>query len=147
MAGKPKNTAWGGARSGAGRKPKYMLTDNQVKHMLKKARKLAKETGRDIDDILLGIIYGVERGHEVIIIKGRGNAKKKIKVIVSATEVKDALAAIRLFKDYTMSKTSEQNINVTKQSGPAIGLPPMREDPALKVVGGKDRDNANRKTG
>ena len=113
MSGKPRNTSWGGARQGAGRKPKYMLTDYQVKKMIMAARKRARETGKTPDDILIGFIYGDE----------------------DAT-VKDRLSAIGIYKTYTMSKSSEQNINVTKQVGPKIGLPPMREDPALKIVKG-----------
>jgi hypothetical protein len=93
-----------------------MLTDHQIKTMLRKARKRAKSEGKSLDDILLDIAYG----------------DQELKVAV-----RDRLAAIRLFKELTMVKTLEQNINMSKQVGPVIGLPPIREDPALKILGGE----------
>ena len=111
MPGKEKNNnKWGGKRSGSGRKPKYMLTENQIKTMMKKARKREKETGKSIDDLLLDVIY-----------------------YTGKNEVRDKLAAIKLFKDYTMQKTSEKDVNVNINHGPKVGLPPMREDPAKQV--------------
>lgn len=108
----------GGARPGSGRK-KETLSQNQVNEMLSDAKKRAKEKGQSINDILLDIIY---------------TDHKRSKTVT----VKDRLAAIKLWKDFTMSKVSEQNVNVQTVQGPSIGLPPMREDPALKVVkGGK----------
>jgi hypothetical protein len=57
---------------------------------------------------------------------------------------KDRIAAIKVFKEYTIGKRIEKeshNHNY-QHKGPAIGLPPMRQDPALKVVqGGKGSDN------
>ena len=133
MAGKPKIGQWGGKRAGAGR-PKYMMSEYQKRKMMQSARKRARETGKSIDDILLDIIYGVTQAREVTLIK----SKKEVKVITLTTEVKDALVAIKLFKDFTMTKTSEQNITVTKDRGMAVRLPPKKKDPALELVeGGK----------
>lgn len=133
MAGKAKINQWGGARKGAGR-PRYMMTDYQQKKMLQTARRRAKETGKTVDEILLDIIYGVNEAREVTLIK-RG---KEVTTIALQTEVKDALVAIKLFKDFTMTKTSEQKITVTKDRGMAVRLPPKKKDPALEIVqGGK----------
>jgi hypothetical protein len=118
MTGKPKNISkWGGYRPGSGRKPTYMTTEYQVKKALQKARKKAKETGKTLDDILLEIAYadGVK------------------------ANVRDQLAAIRLFKDLTQTKTSEQNINVKQTNGPVIRLPEAKPDPALALVNNRIR--------
>jgi len=54
--------------------------------------------------------------------------------------IKDALAAVKLFKEYTMTRQSEQNITVTKDRGMAIRLPPKQPDPALEIFpGGKNK--------
>ena len=84
-------------------------------------------TKKDIDEILLDFIYGKQ---------GKG----------WKMTVRDRLAAIALFKNCTMTKTSEQNINVNQSTGPVIGLPPRREDPALKIVdGGKNKKEKKEK--
>lgn len=116
MAGRQKITGWGGARAGSGRKPKYMMTDTQVRNMMKTARKKAKEYGRTLDEVLIDIAYGKE----------------------GKPTVKEQLAAIQIFKSHTMAKQSEQNITVSKDRGMAVRLPPKRPDPALQIVkGGK----------
>ena len=93
-----------------GGRPKKTESEKSIAHMMRVKRKKDKETGKHIDDVLVNLIYD------------------------EVATPRDRLAAIRLFKEYTMSKTSEQNINVSKQVGPVIGLPPLKEDPALKVV-------------
>jgi hypothetical protein len=121
MSGKPKYE-WGGARPGAGRKTKPVSV-RQLNAMLRKGRKWAKKTGYDVDEFLLAVV---------------GGNKEKI----GATEIhlRDRITCAKIWKEYTMTKVSDQNINVTKQSGPVIGLPPIREDPALKIMaGGKDQ--------
>lgn len=137
MSGKPKTTGkrvagWGGARPGGGRKPAYMLSDNQVKAMLKKARQRAKKEGKDIDDILLDIIYGVNEAREVVIVTKKGE-RTELKL---NTDVKDALAAIKLFKEFTLPKQtkSEKKIEITENRGPGALLPPLKQDSALEVV-------------
>ena len=41
----------------------------------------------------------------------------------------------KTYNEALISRTTEQNIKVEKQQvGPAVILPPLREDPALKVV-------------
>lgn len=125
MSGKEKITKWGGKRAGAGRKPKYMSTDYQIRQMMRTARRKARETGKTLDDVILEIAYGEIKG----------------------VTVANQIAAIRLFKENTMAKRSEQDIHVTKKSGPVIGLPPIKgEDPALKIVGGKDVDSKKNKS-
>ena len=107
MANKPKGIAWGGARAGSGRKAIYKITKGEAYQMLKAAKKREKEEGRSIDEILLDFIYG--------------------------TDKRNALAAIKLFKDYTIPKTSQQEIQVTKTEKPTIFYPERKPDPAKLV--------------
>lgn len=108
----------GGKRPGAGRKPaeKFTITDQQVREMIAAAKRIAKQTGVTLDDILVRIAYSE---------KSKTNEK---------------LAAIKLFKDYTMVKTSENNVNVSKQIGPVIGLPELK--PLPENVVSINRDNS-----
>lgn len=132
MAGKPKRAGWGGKREGSGRKPAYMLTDNQVKAMLRTAKKRAKDEDKTIDDVLLDIIYN-RQAYEL---EKRGG---KVDIVLEVPP-KDRLAAIKIFKEFTIGKRieSKSETHNYQHKGPAIGLPPMDEDPALKVVkGGK----------
>ena len=134
MSGKSKNVnRWGGVRPGSGRKPAYMLTDNQIKAMLRTARKKAKVEGKTLDDILLEIIYNT-RAFEIELKSG----KKKIEL---AVPTKERLAAIKLFKEFTMSKHSEKDINIIDARGPKVGLPEMKPDPAklISIEGGKKK--------
>lgn len=118
---------WGGRRAGSGRKRQTLeVTDKQVKAMLTTARKKAREEGKTIDDILMDIIYG-KLAYEV---EKRGG---RIQIIFEVTP-KDKIAAIKLFKEFTMARKSQVDKTVRKIEGPAIGLPPMRQDPALKIV-------------
>jgi len=111
MSGKPKiSNTWGGERSGSGRKPAYMLTENQIKATLRNVRKWAKKKGETLDDCLLKIAYG-----------GKGISRR------------DQIAAIKLLKDTTMSKHTETDINVNVSQGPTIYLPEMRPDPAKMI--------------
>ena len=124
MAGKPRKSiikdAWGGARKGTGPKSPIARSETAINEMLAKAKKRAKVEKKDLDDILLDFCYGTQ-----------GEGWKMT--------IRDRLAAIDMWKKYTMTKTSEQNINITKTRGPAIGLPPMRDDPAklIPIKGGK----------
>jgi len=97
----------GGKREGAGRKPET-LSVNQVRLMLKKAKDWAKKTGKEVDDILLEIIY-----------ESKGDSTK--------------LNAIKLWKEYTIAKLQEGG-ETDQVLGPQIGLPPTKPDPALSLV-------------
>ena len=138
MTGKKKQKApsggWGGKRPGSGRKPAYMLTDNQIKSMLREAKKRSKLEGMSLDVVLLDIAYGIYSGREVKLVTATGISKK---VFLDST-IKEALTAIKLYKEMTMAKISEQHVDVTTSEGPRIGLPPAKADPALEVIeGGK----------
>lgn len=103
----------GGARPNAGRKPSkpMSLSAYQVKRMLGKARRYARQYGKDPDDLLFEIMYTAD-------------ASKQVK-----------LAAIKLFKECTMAKITEEG-STNKELGPAFFLP--EKHPRLKVVeGGK----------
>lgn len=101
MATGPKG-GWGGKREGSGRK-KETLSGNQVREMLAKAKKYAEKHGKTIDEILLDIIYAEETG------------------------VKDQLAGIKLWKEYTIAKIQEGGDTDT-ELGPNIFLPEKRPD-------------------
>lgn len=98
----------GGARPGSGPKPRT-LSANQVRKMLKKAQKWAKERGKDIDDVLLGFIYS------------------------DAEKTADRIACIKLWKDITVPKISEGG-EADRGLGPAFFLP--EQHPRLSVVDG-----------
>lgn len=105
MSTGPKKDNRGGARAGAGRKPET-LSARQVQAMLDKAKERAKKEKKEIDDILLDLIYG-------------------------DNPPKDTLAAIKLWKEYTIAKLSEGG-ETDKALGPAVYLPEQR--PKLQVV-------------
>ncbi len=78
----PKQENRGGARPNSGPKPRT-LSANQVAKMLRKARRRAKSTGKDVDDILLDFIYADE------------------------VRIADRVACIKLWKEFTMAKLAE----------------------------------------
>ena len=138
MTGKKKQPArsggWGGKRQGSGRKPAYMLTENQIKKMMIEARKRSKVEGITLDVVLLDIAYGIYSGREVEVVTAAGTTKK----VYLDSSIKEALTAIKLYKELTMAKVSEQHVDITNHEGPRIGLPPAKSDPALEVIeGGK----------
>jgi hypothetical protein len=110
-----KSSGWGGRRPGSGPKPKYMMSSNQVKKMLRRMRKSKRETGVDEDEFLVSIISTgkTPEGEEV--------------------DIKERLSAVKIFKDYTRSKHTEKDININHNQGPRIGLPEMRPDPAKLI--------------
>jgi hypothetical protein len=103
----------GGARVGAGRKPET-LSAKQVQLMLDKAKEYAVKYGKTVDEVLLDFIY-------------KEDAKDA-----------DRLAAVKLFKTYTIAKLQEGG-ETDQQLGPAFFLPEQRPDPAKIHVlqGGK----------
>jgi hypothetical protein len=75
--------------------------------MLRTAKRWAKERKETLDDILMKIAY-------------------------FETDSRVRVAAIKVFKEFTMSKQSEQNVKVTDER-PRILLPERRPDPALAI--------------
>lgn len=106
MSTGPKS-GWGGARPGAGRK-KETLSATQVKEMLLAAKAYAAKTGKTIDQILLDIIYSLSEG------------------------TRDRLAAIKLWKEYTIAKLQEGG-ETDEALGPQIFLPEVLPDPGEVV--------------
>lgn len=104
----------GGARPGAGAKPKT-LSARQVQAMLDKAKEYAEKHKKTVDEVLLDFIY------------------------CSESKDADRLAAIKLFKTYTIAKLQEGG-ETDVALGPGIFLPEQRPDPAsFQVIkGGKD---------
>lgn len=114
MASGPKKVEnRGGAREGAGRKPET-LSVRQVRAMLERAEDHAKKHGKTLDDVLLEIAHS------------------------SKEKTANKLAAIKIFKTYTMAKLNEGG-DTDQQLGPAFFLPDQRPDPAKIHVlpGGK----------
>lgn len=107
MAQTIKKDNRGGKREGAGRK-RETLSQSQVREMLAKAKEYAKKYGKTIDDILLEVIYSDNQ--------------------------KDALAAVKLWKEYTIAKLQEGG-EIDTQIGPEVYLPDQDKGPELKVVG------------
>ena len=136
---KPTGSNWGGKRSNqTGRPPKVTISQYQLDQMLAKAEKWAKKhKGMTVDDFLLKWIYGeVEDDFKLT--------------------MRDRIACVKIWKDYTMAKVQEKNINVGKtypgpiiydpddgnkiisgepSSGVEIYLPKVREDPAKAIPG------------
>ena len=115
MTGKSK-LGWGGYRPGAGRKPKP-ASIKQLNAMLEKGNNWAKKTGYDVDEVLLAVI---------------GDDKKLLGV--EDIPLKDRITCAKIWKDFTMSRVTENEHNLNEQPGRlVIGLPEQRPDPA-KVV-------------
>ena len=114
MSGKPKNSGWGGKRDNQTGRPRTIRTtsDKTKAKWLKAARELAKERGETIEKRLLSMLWDDD----------------------VADNAKAAIA--KIYNEALITKESAQSISVNKQVGPTIGLPPLREDPALKVVKG-----------
>ena len=103
----------GGARAGAGRPKKTRTFSDRTKAaILKAARELAKEYGEPIEKAMLRLCYQ-ENTHD--------NCK--------ASVWKSYLEAL-------VAKESERKVDITERKGVGILLPPLREDPALKIVAG-----------
>ena len=101
-AGKGKN--WGGARPNSGPK-KETLSVRQVKEMRAKMAAVAKETGKDENDILIEFIQARDINGEPIKIP-----------------LRDRIACIKLWKDYTSPKITEGG-EADQKAGLQIYLP------------------------
>ncbi len=121
MSTGPK-TSWGGTRPNSGRK-KETLSGRQVQAMLDKASEYEKETGKSLDDILLMIIYGEKFQGERV-------------------PLKDKLASIKLYKEYTMAKLAEGG-DIDSQIEMPVWLPEKKQDPAklVKLDDHRDKDD------
>jgi len=107
----------GGARKGSGQKRKKISFDERdIRDLMKAVRKFEKESGKSINEILVGIIYAASFQGEKI-------------------KIRDRIEAIKLLKALTRTKTSEKNINLTVSPGPTIFLPSPRPDETqIKLV-------------
>ena len=114
MAGK-KDIGRGGARTGAGRPAgsgkQPTISESEKKAWVAAAEKFAKANGKTVQDAIL----------EMIVDK----------------DVQDSVrvAAAKLYTEALIAKESVKDVTVTQQVGPVIGLPPLKKDPALRVVG------------
>jgi hypothetical protein len=117
MATGPKKVETrGGSRPGAGR-PRIEISDQEVKKLIKAARKKEKETGKGIFDILVSMAYGDDY----------------------RVTPKDQISAIRLYVDAVVSKAQQKDVKVTTTQEPAVFLPEQKPDPAklVPITGGK----------
>jgi len=112
MAGKIKKGELkenrGGKRTGSGRKSLLANMGCTPQDMIKTAKLVAKEKGKTVDRVLLDIAY---------------NSKS----------AQHQLAAIKIFKEYTIAKVSEKKVEVTEKHAPKIYLPEQKPDPG-KVI-------------
>lgn len=107
MAGNSKKPdGRGGARPGAGRKP-TTLSAWQVDNLLKTLARKAKETGKDIDQLLVDKVYDEQLSD------------------------RNFLASVKLVKDLTQPKLTEGG-EADKTLGPSIYLPEQK--PTLAAV-------------
>ena len=91
--------------------------------MLKKAEQWAEERdGVTLDDILLKCAYG------------ETDAEWKL-------TMRDRIACIKIWKEFTMTRVQEKNINYTEKKDAVLGLPQRRNDPAkiIPIDGGISR--------
>ena len=103
----------GGFRPGAGRKRTIKTVSEKTKNnYIKAARELAKEKGLTLEKAFLSMVYD-----------------KDVQDTVKASVMKS-------YNDALISRSTEQSISVHKESGPVIGLPPIKENPDLKIVKG-----------
>ena len=119
MAGKKRRSnikdTRGGARKGAGRPAGVGITHDRLQSMLNKAEEWAKDhDGHTVDDFLLSVIFGEQ------------DAGWKM-------TMRDRLTAAKIWKDYTMAKVQEKNVNIKETRGPVIMLPPLKPDPAKLI--------------
>ena len=84
-----KTDGRGGARPGAGRKPIYVISEKEVEKLVEAAEKKAKETGKSIADVLIDLAYQKD-------------------------DKRTALAAVRIYLDHTITKTTEKDINLNE---------------------------------
>jgi len=99
----------GGVRPGAGAKPRVSLSDSEVKKLVRAAKKKAKETGKNVAAMLVELMYQTD-------------------------DKRTGLTAIKLYYDKVIIPHSTSEVETTKVTKPAIGLPPKKKDPALKLV-------------
>ena len=121
MSNGPK-TGWGGTRPNSGRKTET-LSGRQVQVMLDKATEYEKKSGHSLDDILLMIIYGDKfQGDKV--------------------PLKDRVACIKLFKEYTMARLTEGG-DIDNQIEMPVWLPEKKQDPAklINIDDHRDKDD------
>ena len=92
-----KTDGRGGARPGAGRKPTYVISEKEVKKLVKAAEKKAKETGKSLADVLIDLAYQTD-------------------------DKRTALGALRIYFDHTIVKNTEKDINLNQNQnvGPTI---------------------------
>jgi hypothetical protein len=86
-----------GVRPGVGRKPAYVISEKEVKKLVEAAEKKTKETSKGIADVLIDLAYQKD-------------------------DKRTALAAIRIYLDHTITKTTEKDINLNDNQnyGPTI---------------------------
>jgi hypothetical protein len=113
----------GGYRPGSGRKPDKPSSYEDITRMKRAAKKRAKLEGKTLDDIVLDIAYANVNG------------------IGCKVEVRDRLLAVRLYKEFSQPKISEQNVNVKKTEGPTVYLPALDKENAKVIEGGKAESN------
>ena len=103
---------WGGRRQGAGR-PRKTLSFDQAQAMMDTEEKYVQQYGKTVNDVLCEIIFEDEVNGLPVTIQNK-------------------IAAIKLFKGYTMRCPDERDL-VAAPEEPPIWLPPQDPDPAKLI--------------
>ena len=101
----------GGLRPGAGRRPKNNnVSETQKEKWLEAAEQLAEAHGKTVEFVILEMVYD--------------------------KDVQDSvrIAAAKLYTDALIERCPASDVNAVGQLGPVIGLPPLRQDPALRII-------------
>jgi hypothetical protein len=120
MAGKPTQQQAARKKPGPAKGAKYNKvtvkthSEKTIKRWEDAARKLAREKGCTIEYHLLSMLFD------------------------EATQDSVKASIMKTYNEaLIVKKTESKSESTVKTFGPTIGLPPMRQDPALTVVGGK----------
>lgn len=113
MSGTKGNS--GGARTGSGQKKQQKTISEAAKRRwVSAARRFKAKHGVTVEDAILALVM-------------KDDIQDYVKV-----------SAAKLYNEAIIAKVTEKNVDITRHNEPAIGLPPVKEDPALTVlVGGK----------
>jgi hypothetical protein len=101
----------GGPRPGAGRTRKNnIVSEMQKEKWLEAAEQLAEDHGKTVEFVVLEMVYD--------------------------KDVQDSvrIAAAKLYTEALIERGMVGDPTVDRPLGPVVGLPPLRPDPALKIV-------------
>jgi hypothetical protein len=138
----------GGARPGAGRKPIYEISESELKQLVKAAKKKAKETGKNLADVLIDLAYQIDDKRTAL----QALRVYFERVIIKSTERDITITPDNQWGNAPLIATSEEMKIISKLSpelrkkhglDSPISLPPERPDPAKQIIGKKEPKKNN----